>query len=189
MNNFDKDGYILIKNFIDSDFIRIVSHYLENKIHRKEWEEDFDKLMVTNYGYYSDPLIESIMSESQSEIESAVNLKLYPTYSYTRVYQPGEHLKAHTDRGACEISVTVNVASKGDNSSFWIQYKNNDPIRLDLSPGDAVIYKGAEAIHWRNEIAKNSLLVQFMMHYVDVDGENSEFKYDKRERLGTPRRV
>jgi len=68
--------------------------------------------------------------------------ELYPTYSYARIYQPGEELEPHTDRPSCEISVTVNIASKGRLSPIWMHYKDNQPHSYTLNPGDAVVLQG-----------------------------------------------
>lgn len=182
---FQSRGCIRVDNFVDEVTTRIVSQYLENKIRRGEWVEKTEgKNHVSRYWYYADPLIEVILQRSQSAVEVAVGLELIPTYSYARVYQPGERLSAHVDRPSCEISVTVNVASIGDVSPIYTQYKMNDPEKHILQPGDAVIYKGCEVSHWRQPLSEGQLNVQFMLHYVDKHGPNSEYALDKRPAYG-----
>jgi hypothetical protein len=36
-------------------------------------------------------------------------VKLYPAYTYTRLYKKGDELKRHKDRFSCEISTTMNL--------------------------------------------------------------------------------
>ena len=103
-----------------------------------------------------------------------------------RVYQPGEELAPHVDRPSCEISVTVNVASKGTPSPIWMHYKDNEPHAYTLNPGDAVVYKGCEAKHWRKPFKADQLNVQFMLHYVDKNGPHAGRKFDARPNLGFP---
>jgi hypothetical protein len=111
---FDTNGCVRVNNFIDPATISIVSRYLENKIVRGEWTESASKQDPTSrLAYYADPLIEVLLQECKTAVEEATGKTLIPTYSYARVYQPGEQLKPHVDRPACEISVTINVATKG----------------------------------------------------------------------------
>jgi len=185
---FNCNGYVKVENLIDERTIQTISQYLENKIKRGEWvqkseeelkEGDFSKLY-----YYADPLLEVILKEYLPLVEEQTGLELQPTYSYARVYQEGEKLKAHTDRPSCQISATVNVAHIGGNWPIWMQYENNDPAKFLLTPGDAVIYKGCEVMHWRRKLPEGQLYVQFMLHYVDKNGPHAGYKFDKREVLG-----
>ena len=181
---FEKHGCVLIKNFIDVHTVKIVSIYMENKIRRSEWELLGEKDPTTQLAYYSDPLIETILQLNLPLVSKTCGKELDPTYSYMRVYQPGEELKPHMDRSSCEISVTVNIASKGTPSPIWMQYKNLEAYAFTLNPGDAIVYKGCEAKHWRNPLKADQLNVQFMLHYVDKHGPCSKNKFDMRPNLG-----
>jgi hypothetical protein len=185
---FQKYGCVMVNNFIDQNMIGIISKYLENKIRRGEWKQLEDKeYVISKYSYYADPLIEVLLENSQENIENVTGKKLIPTYSYTRVYQPGEVLRPHTDRPSCEISVTVNVATKGEVSPIYTQYGKNDPEKHLLNPGDAVVYMGCEVMHWRQPLEDGQLNVQFMMHYVEKDGPKAAYAKDKRQGYGFDR--
>ena len=182
---FEKYGCVLVEGFLDPLTVQTISMYMENKIRRTEWGllgEGEDP--TTKLAYYSDPLIETMLQISSPLVAETCGKELDPTYSYMRVYQPGEYLRPHTDRGACEISVTVNVASKGAPSPIWMHYKNNEPHAYTLNPGDAVVYKGCEAKHWRKPLEADQLNVQFMLHYVDKHGPHAGRKFDTRPNLG-----
>lgn len=182
---FENCGCVMINNFIDAASIDIISRYLENRIKRGEWVQVHEEPNhVSNYAYYADPLIEVVLHKSLGAVENITGRELIPTYSYARIYQPGEQLSAHVDRPSCEISVTINVASKGDVSPFYTQYKENEPQEHILNPGDAVVYKGCEASHWRRRLEENQLTVQFMLHYVDRNGPNASYAVDKRPSYG-----
>lgn len=183
---FEQLGCLLVKNFLDPLTVQIISMYMENKLRREEWIEDNNKKASTKYGYYADPLIEVVLNNSLKQIADICGKELEPTYSYMRVYQPGEQLKPHVDRPSCEISVTVNVASKGPASEIWMHYKDNEPHAYILNPGDAAVYKGKEVTHWRDPLKPDQLNVQFMLHYVDKNGPHAERKFDTRPALGYP---
>lgn len=184
---FDQYGCVNVKSLVDQELISIISQYLENKIKRGEWTEGNEgPFAVSKYFYYAEPLMEVMLTKFKPSIEEAIGKSLFPTYSYARIYQPGEELEPHTDRNECEISVTVNVASKGPPSFIWMKYKDNDPIKYDLNPGDAVIYKGCEALHWRAPLEQDQLNVQFMLHYVDKNGPNAHLIRDGRPSFALP---
>jgi len=185
MNDFQSKGYVKVEGLIDFQTITTVSKYFENKIKRGEWQpkETLSPNDTSKFSYYADPLIETILKESLPTVEEHTGLKLEPSYSFSRVYQEGEELTAHTDRPSCEISVTVNVACTGDPWPIWMQYSDQDPVKCLLEPSDAVIYKGCETTHWRRKLTKGQINVQFMLHYVNKNGPFSEYRFDKRESL------
>lgn len=182
---FEKHGCVLVKNFVDEQTIAVVSQYFENKIRRGEWAETTKAGDPTSrFAYYADPLIEVLLQASKEAVEDATGKELLPTYSYSRIYQPGEKLSPHVDRPSCEISVTVNVATKGEFSPIYTQYGQNDPEKHVLNPGDAVVYMGCNVMHWRQPLKEDQLNVQFMLHYVDKNGPNSGCAKDNRPAYG-----
>ena len=186
MSNLDAAGYLKVAGLIDEQTIATVSQYFENKINRGEWKQivKLGPMDSSKFGYYADPLIEVLLKTCLPTIEKETGLSLEPTYSYSRIYQEGEELKPHTDRESCEISVTVNVAcTMSEPWPIWMQYKNNDPAKCILKPGDAVIYKGCEVMHWRRTLEKGAVNPQFMLHYIVKDGPNAAYKFDKRAGL------
>jgi hypothetical protein len=133
-------------------------------------------------------------------MKKETNLDLIPTYSYARVYEKGSILKRHKDRPSCEISTTLNLG--GDPWPIFIdptgsnnvidEYKNimkpDAPkgIRVDLEPGDMLVYSGCELEHWREEFTGN-ICAQVFLHYNHVNGQFADSNlYDKRPLLGIP---
>jgi hypothetical protein len=55
-----------------------------------------------------------------------------PTYTYGRIYTPGEVLNRHRDRDACEISLTLNLHQSGEPWPIWIQTPNDEEISINL---------------------------------------------------------
>jgi PKHD-type hydroxylase len=54
---------------------------------------------------------------------------------------------------------------------------------IQMNPGDAVVYKGIEKIHWRNKYNEGRWQAQVFLHYVDANGPYSSEKYDGRKSL------
>jgi hypothetical protein len=117
-------------------------------------------------------------------LEENTGMELYPTYSYYRVYRPGDELPIHRDRKSCEISATVCFNYSYDKSVTWPLYIEGVPVQLN--PGDMAIYKGCELDHWRENFSLNGdhWHVQGFFHYVDVNGPNADCKFDSRSSIG-----
>ena len=56
--------------------------------------------------------MEALLETLLPRVEAESGMRLLPTYSYLRVYKRGDVLRRHTDRPACEMSVTLNLGSK-----------------------------------------------------------------------------
>ena len=129
---------------------------------------------------YGDFMMDGLLTSLLPEIERVSGLVLFPTYSYFRVYKPGDTLAKHTDRPACEISVSMCLGFE-DGKSWPISI--DGPCRsssVDLMPGDALLYRGTECAHWR-EVFEGQRLAQVFLHYVDQHGPHAKWKYDKRD--------
>jgi alkylated DNA repair dioxygenase AlkB len=144
----------------------------------RRWQGDSSKI-----SYYADPLIEMILADKLTHVEEITGFKLFPSYSFTRVYQKGEELKAHVDRPACEISLTCHIATVGKQWPIWMQAPGGEPTEYTLEPGDACVYKGCEIKHWRKPATDTDINVQMMLHYVNQNGPCAGYKYDQRPGL------
>ena len=111
-------------------------------------------------------------------IEKETEKQLYPTYSYGRIYWKDSVMFKHIDRDSCEYSVSVSVSIDSTPWPIWM-----DGIKIDLFPGDIVIYKGREVEHWREPYTGNQQC-QIFLHYVDKNGPYAEHKFDQRPVLG-----
>jgi len=188
-SSFDLVGYELVPDLIDSQTIKVLSVYYENAL-RRGLMKPYEPITIENcteIRWYADPFGETLLDLLKPKIEEVSGKKLFPTYSFFRVYRQGEELIAHTDRPSCEISVTISIAQVGKISRIWMQKGAELPSNYELSPGSGVVYKGCDILHWREKMTEGQLVVQLMLHYVDKDGFNAEFKYDKRQNLGFPK--
>jgi hypothetical protein len=159
-----------------------------------------DQQVPNVYSHYADFVMETLLVKVMPIMKQHTNLDLIPTYSYARVYEKGSILKRHKDRPSCEISTTLNLG--GDSWPIFIdptgsnnvidEYKNimkpDAPkgIRVDLEPGDMLVYSGCELEHWREEFTGN-ICAQVFLHYNHVNGQFADSNlYDKRPLLGIP---
>lgn len=183
MTEFEQNSCVLVKGFIDPLSIQTVSRYMEYALKQNAMRRDVTA-DVSSYARYADPLTETILQNSLEHMEEITGKSLYPTYSFSRVYVKGDVLKPHVDRPSCEVSVTVHVATSGEQWPIWMKVRGKEPVSFVLESGDAVVYKGCEVTHWRDVADKTEVNAQFMLHYVDQNGPHASYKFDKRPELG-----
>ena len=179
-----------VKFMYDANFIA------KNEMHGS-WE---DQQVPGVYSIYADQVMETLLMKVLPVMKEKTGLNLLPTYSYARVYEKGAILKRHKDRPSCEISTTLNLG--GDNWPIFIdptgsdnvidEYKGihnpNAPrgVKVDLEPGDMLIYSGCELEHWREPFEGN-ICGQVFLHYNHMNGRFAKTNlYDKRPMLGVP---
>jgi hypothetical protein len=185
---FEKNGYIVLENLLSKEICDLVTQYalFSEMQNFNNFEFDVNMYDLSNtHSKYSDPLIESILLKIQNNIETSLDMELFPTYSFYRVYRNGSILNKHIDRPSCEISCTLCFNYSYDDSEYnWPIYMNKIPI--NLKSGDAAIYKGMDVEHWRErfDCSNDDWQVQGFLHYVNADGKYKEYKWDQRSSLG-----
>lgn len=184
--DFNKNGYTIIKNALSAELLDFVTQYaLFDEM--QDYSKDSSPIIEGSpHSKYADPVMETILINLQDKIEEATGLELYPTYSYYRVYRPGNDLKPHRDRESCEISATLCFNFNYEDYNWPIYMDGN---KVNQQSGDLVIYKGIELEHYRDMFdleQEDAWHVQGFFHYVDRHGPYKNFKFDQRENIGMP---
>ena len=152
-----------------------------------DWGVWNDPQVPETYSHYSDIAMETLLEKLTEPMSKETELNLIPTYSYARIYKKGDVLKRHKDRYSCEVSMTMNLG--GDPWPIYLEPSgetDKEGIKVDLEPGDALIYRGCEVEHWR-EAFEGENCGQVFLHYNDASGQNAEEnRYDTRPFLGLP---
>jgi hypothetical protein len=181
---FARQGYVMLPALIEPALVDFLWSYVHTK---------FASLLVTLADErvpntptdYGDHAFEGLLEYLRPRIEELSGLALHPTYSYFRIYKHGDVLKRHSDRPACEISVTLNIGqAPAEPWPIYIEC-HAGPYAALMSAGDAMLYRGRDCAHWRDAYPGDKL-VQVFLHYVDRAGSYADWKYDKRMTLMRP---
>ena len=129
-----------------------------------------------------DFFMDGLLMDLLPSAEEVSRLKLFPTYSYFRVYKRGDVLAKHTDRPSCEISLTLCLGYEAERPWPIFVEGPEGASSIELAPGDALFYRGIDCPHWR-EALDGEYTAQVFLHYVDQSGPYAEWKYDKRPAL------
>ena len=199
--SFKKNKYCVVKKVISKELIDFIYQYFLNKkkvaniLFESKYISPFteyfgtwdDEQVPNTYSHYSDIVMETLLEKLKLTLEKHTDLKLNEAYSYARVYKKGDILKRHKDRFSCEISTTINLG--GDSWPIYLEpsgKKNMKGIKIDLKPGDMLIYRGCDLEHWREEFTGEKC-AQVFLHYNNTKTKGSkENKFDKRYCLGLP---
>ena len=212
---FKKKKYTIIRQAISKDLASFVANYflMQKQVYdtcreRRYFSpfeniigqyEEPDGQIPNTYSQYSNIAMETLMLKCQPQMEKVTGLKLYPAYTYARIYKKGDVLKRHKDRFSCEISTTMNLG--GDDWPIYLEpdsskggvkegvgyvSENTKGIRVDLKPGDMLVYSGCELEHWREKF-KGKECVQVFLHYNNRKTPGAKDNmFDKRPHLGLP---
>ncbi len=212
---FKKNKYTIVRQAISSDLAAFIANYFSMqkqvydtcKVSRYfspfeniigHYENDAEQIPNT-YSQYGNIAMETLMLKIQPLMEKETGLKLYPAYTYARIYKKEDVLKRHKDRFSCEISTTMNLG--GDDWPLYLEpdsskggvkegvgyvSENTKGVRVDLKPGDMMVYKGMELEHWRDKF-KGKECIQAFLHYNNCKTPGAKDNmFDKRPHLGLP---
>jgi hypothetical protein len=212
--SFKLKKYKIIKKAISKDLSLFVYNYflLKRQVAKTLFDNRFispfteyfgkwtDEQVPNTYSHYADIVMETLLLKLQPLIEKETELKLTPNYSYARIYKKGDILTRHKDRFSCEISTTLNLG--GDSWPIYLDPTGTDNvinkeqnlikpkapkgIKVDLKPGDMLLYKGNLLEHWRDSFDGEDCC-QVFLHYNNVSTKGSkENLFDRRLHLGLP---
>jgi len=199
--SFKDKKYTVIKSAISKELAYFVYRYFLNK--RKVvkilfdskyiapfieyWGRWNDEQVPNTYSHYADLAMETLLQEVKPVMEEHTGLKLSETYSYARIYKQGDVLRRHKDRYSCEISTTLNLG--GDPWPIYLDptgKEGQEGIKVDLEPGDMLIYSGCDLEHWR-EPFEGKDCAQVFLHYNIKNSESAkQNKFDGRPMIGLP---
>lgn len=168
---FERDGFIIIKRHFIEDQCRALvgrmfSLYRDGQLVK-------DKMCPLSDAVYGDPVFNEILRNCTVIIGDTVRRSLLPINSYARIYRPGEELKKHKDRPACEISATITLGY--ESNTIWpIFFGEGSGVSAILDVGDMAVYKGHEISHWRERF-QGKWHVQVFLHYVDKNGPHKDY--------------
>ena len=213
--SFKKNKYRVIRQAISQELAAFVANYflMQKQVYDTckaaryfspfeniigSYEEP-DGQIPNTYSQYANTAMETLMLKCQPLMEKTTGLKLTPAYTYSRIYKKGDVLKRHKDRFSCEISTTMNLG--GDDWPIYLEpdsskggvkqgvgyvSENTKGVRVDLKPGDMLVYSGCELEHWREKF-KGKECIQVFLHYNNRKTPGAkENMFDKRPHLGLP---
>jgi hypothetical protein len=186
---FKEDGFQIVRNVIkpqllehlktEFEMIRDIKFFLSGEKNPYIFGDDQTQ---NSFSISYALCFESLSLILNQKMNEVTGLKLFPTYTYARIYYNGAILDPHIDRASCEYSTTICIDST-DLWDFYIKGRDEKTRIIKLNPGDMCVYSGCELEHWR-EPYNGQKQMQCFLHYVNSNGPYKDFKFDKRLMMG-----
>jgi hypothetical protein len=188
-------GYVVLRDLITQADAENLAQKLREYI--EETGAQPDPLCPRSKAVHGMPASDELLEMLTPAVSAAAGRNLVPTYSYARMYINGESLPKHTDRPACQYSVTLCLGMDGDPWPIFMAEKSDaasgtpyeirddsthymgEPTAAHLNVGDGVLYLGMDMVHYR-EPFEGQWQAQVFLHWVDADGPHADQKYDGR---------
>jgi hypothetical protein len=172
-----QNNYIHVPGFIASDTAALLAK--DFKSHCEKFKIAGDPQVPNSSAVYDYMPFVRLLVGKVAEVSKLLGEDVLPTYTYARVYKEGSELARHRDRPACEISLSINL-SRDTDWPIYFQRPDGSETCLSLHPGDAVIYLGCQADHWRRKF-EGFENTQLFMHYVRSNGPKAWAYFDKNQ--------
>jgi len=199
--SFKKNKYKILRGAISKELSSFVYSYFLKKrqVARFLFDQKYispfteywgvwtDQQIPNTYSHYGDVAMETLLESLKVKMELETGYKLNETYSYARIYKTGDVLHRHKDRYSCEVSTTLHLG--GDPWPLYLDptgKKGQAGIKVELEPGDMLIYSGCDIEHWR-EAFPGKDCGQVFLHYNNAKKKTAKpNKFDGRPFLGLP---
>lgn len=182
-----KQDCIVLKKAVSEElckFLALEFSMMETTCRHLYPDANLADLCENTFARYSPLMMEALSVHLQPMVEETVGMKLYPVYSYARIYYEGSELEKHHDRESSEVTLSI-CLEKEEDWPLYVQNEKGEVHAINLDVGDVGIYSGRKHQHWREPL-KGKRHIQAFLQYVDAAGDSAWLKYDTRACLGLP---
>ena len=198
-SSYRSDGYALLKELFPPVITRTFHARLQNDLNLTEARQFVSHTWLTAkptievYSHQYPPMATFLWGMTPT-ISALAGCELLPTYAYFRVYQEGDVCRVHSDREACEHSLSLMLELADDRPwplDIGRQRIDNPPAlvgedfgseeyaSLPMRAGDAVLYRGVHYRHARLQPNPNRWSAHLFLHLVNSNGPHAAHAFDR----------
>jgi hypothetical protein len=193
VGSYEEDGYALLKGLVESRVAQAFLHRIA---------KDLGKTALPLRGKDAHP---GVLKRPALQVFGAdyapmqyflwgltplmsrlVGRELLPTYDFFRVYRAGDVCRVHSDREACEHSLSLtldysdgqvwpleigSVPLPGRQKYLTEDFEDETYASVAMAPGDALLYRGIHRRHGRMTPNPNRWSAHLFLHWVEAEGE------------------
>ena len=197
---YGEDGYVPLPGLFPPEVMRAFYDRLFADLDLGRRKQEFavqgpllSKAAIEVYSHIYPPMATFLWGLTP-RIAEVAQKRLVPTYAYFRMYQLGDVCRVHSDRHACEHSLSLMVGLSDDvpwalsverrrldaptpvvEESFGDQQFASVPMTV----GDGIMYQGVHHRHGRIEPNPNRWSAHLFMHWVDIEGPYGDQAFDR----------
>ena len=193
--DFNESGVLIAPNLLNLDVTSsadIIARFPRGsavKFNQKgEASINTESQVAQSLAIVNNPEFRILHDEVGKLVSCALGVELLKTYYYERFYFKGQNLGRHSDRPACEVSVTIHIDNNLEDSDWPIFFQTLDKSikGYTTDKNDAVIYQGRTCEHWRPPLeisSEEGYYRQLFMHYVIKGGHCSHYAGDNHSEI------
>lgn len=197
--DYHADGYAVLENLVPPELIRALLGMMERDLEAQNLSYDAFAMnqpltrqaTVEILGRNYPPLITFLWGLTPI-VSHLVGRELLPTFDYFRIYQRGDICRLHSDRPACEHSLSLTLLYSDDKpwpldvgtarvdgpGDLAEDFGGEPHVSLVMMPGDAVLYRGVYHRHGRTTPNPNRSSAHLFLHWVERDGAFADQAFD-----------
>ena len=170
------DSYLVLPGFISLEEVEKLRSPFLTCCKDLEVVHD-DGIVFNSRGVHQHIPSSILMCTKLKQVIALLGEPCVPSYSYIRSYGHLAELRPHADRASCEISITVHLG--GDQEwSFLIDTVDGTAHRVNLNPGDAILFDGINFPHCRENPYGGVSYEQLFLHYVFAEGDYTSHMFE-----------
>lgn len=195
--DYSADGYALIENLLPAELAKAMLDRFWTDLRDDKFQlrhapshELLTRPAMEVHGARHVPLTTFLWGLTPLVAQLA-GAPVLPTYCFFRLYQGGDRLRVHSDRAACEHSLSLTLGDS--DGEAWPLDVGQLPARpgveedfggepftsLDMRSGDAVLYRGVDRRHGRVVPNPNRWSAHLFCHWVTADGPNKHLAFEE----------
>ena len=198
-DSYRNEGYVLLKQLFPPVVLQAFRARIQQDLNfhgSRDFVRTSPLLSMSAIEVYSleYPPMAAFLWGLTPRVTQVAGCELIPSYAYFRIYQKRDVCRVHSDRQACEHSLSLTV-ELGDNIPWALSMEKRhldaplaavDPdfgdeafTAIPMSAGDAVMYRGVNHRHGRLDPNPNSWSAHMFLHWVDANGPYADHAFDR----------
>ena len=169
--DFAARGWCELPSLLPLPQAQAVAEYLEALVQRGDWQLG-DAQVDRRYGWHNEPVVRFFQHQLSHFVAGVVGEAVRPSYCYASLYREGASLRPHLDREQCLYTITLWVTRSGGVEAprwpLWFRTAEGKACATQ-SAGDAVLFRGAELPHWREQPPPGGEGTTLLFHYVPLE--------------------
>jgi hypothetical protein len=170
-------GFVVMDNLVHPFILAALRRYFRHQTRCGRFRLG-DHQSNRRYIAYDEPVATFFHRQLTHAVSDVADAILDPSYNYTALYQGGASLPIHTDRAACEftLSVAIDATPEPEAQVPWPLYLQapEGTITVWQYLGDGLLFRGRQIPHWRERLPDEETASSILLHYVHHGGQSQE---------------
>jgi hypothetical protein len=167
-----RDGYAALGNLLHPFVLGAARVYFRRLI-RQGGARLGDDQSERRWVAHNEPVARFFHHQLTPVVAAVAGVELKPSYVYFSCYEGGADLEWHTDRGQCEVSLSMllDYSPQPTLQAPWplLLLTSSGRIAIHQRIGEALAYRGRDLPHAREPLTAGHCSMHLFLHYVPAE--------------------